>query len=67
MEHILLPGDWATDNRTGRDKAAELITIVRKTGNPLPLCKVLGEMIRLGQYGAVEIGFIYKVVVATMV
>lgn len=59
-------GNWAIDNHTGREHAGELIAYVRKTGNPLPLCRAIGEIVRRGQYGAVEIGFIYKVVVSTM-
>lgn len=59
-------GDWAIDNHTGRERAGELISYVRETGNPVPLCQAISEIVRSGRYGAVEIGFIYKVVISTM-
>ena len=66
IAEIEATGDWAADNNTGRERAGELIAYARESGNPMPLCKAISDIVRSGRYGAIEIGFIYKVAISTM-
>lgn len=58
--------DWSAANHTGRERASGLIAEARRTGNPMPLCRALGDIVGRGEYGAVEVGFIHKVAVSTL-
>jgi len=55
--HIVETGDWAADNRAGREAAIICIRHMVENGTPNHLCQVVRGMISKGRFGGVEVGF----------
>ncbi len=58
--HMPVTGDYAADCEIGRKTADELISWMAKTGFTPALGTVVQEMMTLGRWGAVHIGFFQK-------
>lgn len=59
-------GNWEIDNRTGREQANKFIEQARETGDIMPLTRAIEQMVKRGHYGPTEVGFISRLVSATL-
>jgi len=50
-------GDWAEDNRAGRELARDLINHLRETESVPAFGGVMKRMAEFGRWGGVEVGF----------
>lgn len=53
--------DWAKDNSNGREKADVLINRIVSDENPVLLVRTLKEMISIGEFGGLEVGFAHQI------
>jgi len=59
--HPLVTGDWAKDNKQGRDYATRIVARAQAAGSPMLIFRVIGDMVRAGRFNGVEVGFVQKV------
>jgi len=53
--------DWVEANSDGRKKADALIERVVSDENPVLLVRTLKEMISIGEFGGLEVGFAHQI------
>jgi hypothetical protein len=53
------PMGYGAANQVGRDRAADLVEVMRRTATPALLGHVIEAIVRKGIYGGVEVGFFH--------
>jgi hypothetical protein len=54
-------GDWVADNRSGRQKADDLVKSLRGPLSPAVLGHMVKAMLEIDHYGGVECGFFHRI------
>ena len=52
---------WAAEQAVGRQRASDMITSMRASGNPMDLGYAVRAMVQSGIYGAAEVGFMHRI------